>query len=84
LFAESGQFFNSLAWLEDSGGNAKSAKVIIKNYVSYRSGYYGYAYAEIADNLDQSKEYILRIGINPGGKRGASAHIIGVICTEQR
>jgi lysophospholipase L1-like esterase len=81
LFAESDKFFDSLAWLEDSGGNVKSAKIIIKNYVDHRSGYYGYAYAEIADNLDPSKEYILRIGVNPDGKSGASAHIIGVICT---
>jgi lysophospholipase L1-like esterase len=84
LFAESDQFFNSLAWLEDSDGGAKSAKIIIRNYVSYRAGYYGYAYAEIADNLDPSKEYILRIGINPGGKNGASAHVIGVVCTDRR
>ena len=81
LFAESDKFFNSLAWLEDADGNVMSAKIIINNYVSCRAGYYGYAYAEIADNLDPSKEYILRIGINPGGKPGASAHIIGVICT---
>ena len=84
LLAESDQFFNSLAWLEDLDGNAKTAKIIIKNYVDWRIGYYGYAYAEIADNLDPSREYILRIGINPGGKTGASAHIIGVICTDNR
>jgi len=81
LFAESDRFFNSLAWLEDMGGNEKSAKTIIKNYAGCRAGYYGYAYAEIADNLDPSKEYILRIGVNPGGKKNESAHIIGVICT---
>jgi len=84
LFAESDKFFNSLAWLEDSGGNVKSAKIIIKNYASSRSGSYGYAYAEIADNLEPSKEYILRVGVNPGGKSGASAHIIGVLCTDRR
>jgi len=81
LLAESDRFFNSLAWLEDANGNAKTAKTIIKNYVDWRIGYYGYAYAEIADNLDPSKEYILRIGVNPGGK-GSATHIIGVICTE--
>jgi len=84
LFAESSQFFNSLAWLEDTDGNTKSAKIIIKNYVNYRTGYYGYAYAEIADNLDPSKEHILRIGVNSGAKSGASAHIIGVVCTDNR
>jgi lysophospholipase L1-like esterase len=84
LFAESDQFFNSLAWLEDPDGNAKTAKIIIKNYVDWRIGYYGYAYAEIADNLDPLKEYILRIGIAPGAKTGAAAHIIGVICTDRR
>jgi lysophospholipase L1-like esterase len=82
LFAESDQFFNSLAWLEDAGGNAKTEKTIIKNYVDWRIGYYGFAYAEIADNLDPLKEYILRIGINPGAKNSASAHIIGIICTD--
>jgi len=81
LFTESDQFFNSVAWLEDSGGNVKASKKVIGNYAGYRKGYYGFAYAEIADNLDQSKEFILRIGINPGGKAGASSHIIGVICT---
>jgi lysophospholipase L1-like esterase len=84
LFAESGAFFNCLAWLEDAEGKAKSAKTVIKNFVSHREGYYGFAYAEIADNLDPSKEYILRIGVNSGAKSGASAHIIGVVCTENR
>jgi len=84
LLAESDRFFNSLAWLEDLDGSAKTAKIIIKNYVDWRIGYYGYAYAEIADNLDPLKEYILRIGINPDGKTGASTHIIGVICTDNR
>jgi len=84
LFAESDMFFNSLAWLEDANGNVLSAKVIIKNFASYRAGYYGYAYAEIADNLDPSKEYILRIGVNPGASKGVSTHIIGVLCTASR
>jgi len=84
LFAESDQFFNSLAWLEDSDGNLISEKTIVKNFSNSRKGYYGYAYIEIADNLDLSQEYILRIGVNPGADKGSSTHIIGVICAGSR
>jgi lysophospholipase L1-like esterase len=84
LFAESDQFRDSLVWLEDSDGNAISEKNIIKNFSNSRKGYYGFAYAEIADNLDLSKEYVLRLGVNPGEDKGSSTHIIGVICTGLR
>ncbi|MDR0455517.1 MAG: SGNH/GDSL hydrolase family protein [Treponema sp.] len=78
LFAESDQFTNGLAWIED--GKETFPKVIIRNYVNYRRGYYGYAYAEIADNLDPEREYVLRLAVNPGGRQG-SVHIAGVVCT---
>jgi lysophospholipase L1-like esterase len=78
LFAESDQFCNGLAWIE----GMEDRKTVIKSYVSYRSGYYGYAYAEVADNLDPSKEYILHLGLNSGGKSGASTSVTGVICTQ--
>lgn len=81
LFTESDQYRNGLAWIQESGAPAEPKKVIINAYVSYRSGYYGYAYAEIADGLDPAKDYILRLAVNPGGKQGASTNIIGVICT---
>ena len=81
LFTESDQYRNGLAWIEESGAPAEAKKVIINTYVSYRSGYYGYAYAEIADGLDPAKEYILRLAVNPGGKQGAWTNIIGVVCT---
>jgi lysophospholipase L1-like esterase len=81
LFTESDQYRNGLAWIEDGAGNAVGVKVSINAYVSYRSGYYGYAYAEIADNLDSAKEYILRLTVSAGGKQGAATNVIGVICT---
>ncbi|MDR2095590.1 MAG: hypothetical protein LBP76_08745, partial [Treponema sp.] len=80
LFTESDQYRNGLAWIEDSGGTEKP-KVTINAYVSYRTGYYGYAYAEIADNLDPAQEYILHLAVNTGGKENAAVHVIGVVCT---
>jgi lysophospholipase L1-like esterase len=77
LFAESDRFCNGLAWIE----GMDDRKTVIKSYVSYRSGYYGYAYAEVADNLDPSKEYILHLGLNSDGNNGAVTTISGVICT---
>jgi lysophospholipase L1-like esterase len=80
LFTESDQFRNGLAWIEDSDGTEKP-KVTINAYVSYRTGYYGYAYAEIAGNLDPAKEYILHLAVNTGGRQNAPTNVIGVICT---
>lgn len=80
LFTESDQHRNGLAWIEDSDGTEKP-KVTINTYVSYRTGYYGYAYAEIADNLDPEQEYILHLAVNAGGKQNASTNVIGVVCT---
>jgi len=80
LFAESDQFANGLAWIESPDGKENLPKVIIRNYVSYRTGYYGYAYAEIANSLDPAREYVLHLAVNPGGRQGAT-HIIGVVCT---
>jgi lysophospholipase L1-like esterase len=82
LFAESDRFRNTLAWLELGGKT--TAKVPVNTYVSYRNGYYGYAYAEVADGLDRTKDYTLHI---TPGKTGAGqpgdlvSSIIGVICT---
>jgi lysophospholipase L1-like esterase len=78
LFAESDQFINGSAWID----SPEPKKVVIRNFVSYRAGYYGYAYAEVADNLDPLKEHILHLAVNSGGKQG-STHIIGVVCTGQ-
>jgi lysophospholipase L1-like esterase len=80
LFTESDQFRNGLAWIEDGDGTEKP-KVTVNAYVSYRTGYYGYAYAEIADNLDPAQEYILHLAVNTGGKPNAPTNVIGVICT---
>ncbi|MDR2071394.1 MAG: SGNH/GDSL hydrolase family protein [Treponema sp.] len=80
LFTESDQYRNGLAWIEDPDGTEKP-KVTINAYVSYRTGYYGYAYAEIADNLDPAKEYILHLAVNTGGRQNAPANVIGVVCT---
>ncbi|MDR0375777.1 MAG: SGNH/GDSL hydrolase family protein [Treponema sp.] len=78
LFIESDQFRNGVAWIEGI-----DKRTTINSYVSYRNGYYGYAYAEIADNLEAGKEYILRLGVNAGGREGAAISVIGVICTDQ-
>jgi hypothetical protein len=84
LFTESDQFRNGRAWLTDANGNEPSEpakEVTINAYVSYRTGYYGHAYAEIADNLDPEKEYILHLAVKAGGKQDAFTNVIGVICT---
>jgi lysophospholipase L1-like esterase len=80
LFAESDQYRNALAWIE--GGTENPKKITINSYVSYRSGYYGFAYAEVADNLDPNTEHVLHLTLNPAdGKPGGVTGIIGVICT---
>ncbi|MDR0556741.1 MAG: SGNH/GDSL hydrolase family protein [Treponema sp.] len=78
LFVESDQFRNGEAWLEEI-----DAWWSINSYVSYRNGYYGYAYAEIADNLEAGKEYTLHLYAEEDDeeREGASIDVIGVICT---
>jgi lysophospholipase L1-like esterase len=80
LFIESDQFRNGEAWIEEI-----DAWRSINSYVSYRSGYYGYAYAEIADNLEAGKEYTLHLYVEQDDeeREGASIDVIGVICTAQ-
>jgi lysophospholipase L1-like esterase len=79
LFTESDQYRNGLAWIENADGTERP-KVIINAFVSYRTGYYGYAYTEIADNLDPAEEYVLCLALNPGGRQGALTNVIGVVC----
>jgi lysophospholipase L1-like esterase len=83
LFAESDRFRNTLAWLELPGGKT-TAKVPVNTYVSYRNGYFGYAYAEVADNLDPKKDCILHITLSKTGAGAAGdliSSITGVLCT---
>ncbi|GHV33427.1 hypothetical protein AGMMS4952_25290 [Spirochaetia bacterium] len=83
LFAESDKFRNTLAWLELPGGKT-TPKVPVNTYVSYRNGYFGYAYAEVADGLDLKKDYTLHITLGKTGMGQAGdllSSITGVICT---
>jgi lysophospholipase L1-like esterase len=80
LLAESDQYRNALAWIEYPDGKL-SAKVPVNCFVSYRNGYLGWAYAEVADNLGSGR-HILHITPAPGKQEGKTANIIGIICTE--
>ncbi|MDR0473793.1 MAG: SGNH/GDSL hydrolase family protein [Treponema sp.] len=81
LFTESDQFQNCTAWIVDPDGTKTYSKVTAKCYVSYRNGYFGHAYVEVADNLDVSKEYILHLAVGSNGKAGGKTNVIGVICS---
>jgi hypothetical protein len=50
--------------------------------VSYRTGYLGWAYAEIGDNLGAGR-YILHITPAAGFQEGKQTNVVGIICSER-
>jgi lysophospholipase L1-like esterase len=81
LFAESDQYRNGTAWLESPDGKT-GPKVQINCFVSYRTGYLGWAYAEIGDNLGAG-QYILHVTPAAGSQEGKKTNVVGIICSER-
>jgi lysophospholipase L1-like esterase len=79
LFAESDQYRNGEAWIEDADGKTTPHQVI-NSFVSYRNGYFGWAYAEVADNLGPGP-HVLHVTVGNNGKSGGPANIVGIVCT---
>ncbi len=79
-YCESDQYRNAYAWVEDEDGNATDA-VPLSCYVSYRTGYYGWAYREIVSG-DKVKKYTLYIQGDPY-EVGKYCNITGIIATKK-
>jgi len=58
-YCESDKFKNAYAWVTDSDGN-KYPKQKLACFVSYRNGYYGWAYKPLADS-NEVKRYTVHI-----------------------
>ncbi|MDR0785103.1 MAG: SGNH/GDSL hydrolase family protein [Treponema sp.] len=81
LYAESSLYRNGSAWVSYPDGKT-TPKVPINCYVSYRVGYLGWAYAEVANNLGAGA--ILHIGMGSGGPPGQKTNVVAVVCTGVR
>jgi lysophospholipase L1-like esterase len=78
LYAESSLYRNGSAWVSYPDGKT-TPKVPINCYVSYRVGYLGWAYTEVANNLGEGA--VLHIGMGSGGPAGQKTNVIAVVCT---
>lgn len=79
-YAESDTFRNAVAWVTGPDGKA-SSKVILQCYVSYRSGYYGWAYRELVHS-DKVEKYTVHIQCSkraPADRNGKYCNITGII-----
>jgi hypothetical protein len=80
-YAESDRYRNAEAWVEYPDGSA-SRKVSLDCFVSYRNGYLGWAYREIA-RWSEPRDFILRIQVKKGraAEKGRSANVAGIVLT---
>lgn len=82
-YCESDQFRDCIAWVTDENGKA-GKKVILNNYVSYRKGYYGWAYRELISKEESHKYklHVLCIDNAPKGKENRNTNITGILVSK--
>lgn len=78
-YSESDQYRNAEAWVEFSDGTT-TKKVSLECYVSYRKGYLGWAYREIA-TFPEEREVVLRVAVKKSRTtdNGKKANITGIV-----
>jgi lysophospholipase L1-like esterase len=84
MYAESDQYRNADAWVEYPDGTS-SKKTPLNCFVSYRSGYLGWAYHEVARN-PESREFVLHVQVKKSraADKGRLADVTGILVTGAR
>lgn len=83
-YCESDQFRNAIAWVTGPDGY-ESEKVSLQCFVSYRSGYYGWAYRPVVSG-DKVQKYTLHVKCSKRGgsdRDGKYCNITGIIATKK-
>lgn len=84
-YCESDQFRDAIAWIEREDGSV-TQKIPLLCYVSYRNGYYGWAYKELV-NDDVVQNYKLHVQCSkraPKSAEGKSCNITGILVGEKK
>lgn len=84
-YCESDQFRDVTAWVTKPDGST-SQKVPLKCFVSYRNGYYGWAYKELI-NSDKVEKYIVHIQCSkraPKNAEGKFCNITGILAAGEK
>lgn len=79
--AESDQYRNAEAWIDFADGTS-SRKIPLNTFVSFRSGYLGWAYVELARDMPEG-EHVLNIRLKKGRatEKGRRSGITGIVLT---
>lgn len=84
-YCESDQFRDPIAWVEYEDGKT-STKLPLNCYVSYRKGYYGWAYKELV-STDSVQKFKVHIQCNKRAskdKDGKSTNITGILVAGEK
>ncbi len=84
-YCESDQFRDPIAWVEYEDGKT-STKLPLNCYVSYRKGYYGWAYKELV-STDTVQKFKVHIQCNKRAskdKNGKSTNITGILVAGEK
>lgn len=84
-YCESDQFRDPIAWVEYENGKT-STKIPLNCFVSYRKGYYGWAYKELV-NTDTVQKFIVHIQCNKRASKdreGKNCNITGILVAGEK
>ncbi|MCQ2587269.1 MAG: SGNH/GDSL hydrolase family protein [Treponema sp.] len=82
-YCESDQFQDAVIWVCDEEDN-DLCLTELKNYVSYRNGYYGWFYRELIHG-DEIKKYRVHVGVYDmfgDNEEGKYTNITGILCAQ--
>ncbi len=82
-YCESDQFRDAVAWVEYPDGT-EGKRIPLNCYVSYRKGYLGWAYKELA-NVEKSTDFIVHVQCSkraPKSATGKFCNITGILATK--
>lgn len=84
-YCESDQFRNAQAWVTKEDGTS-SPKVNLMCLVTYRNGYYGWAYKELI-NTDKVQKFTVHIAVSkraPKSAEGKNCNITGILVAGEK
>lgn len=82
-YCESDQFQNAVVWITDEN-DEDLALVVLNCYVSYRNGYYGWAYRELihGDEVKKYKVHVSLYDIFSESEDQKYGNITGIVCAK--